>query len=212
MTTTTTTKQASSSAALPPRDLQDDSRSSGSKLQVEVAVETDMSATDIRETIEHDIDNPVVSPDHGPASNLDPDSDHETQMTEEEDDDDEDEKLKAPKSTTDILMAHVLEQNRYLIEQLAGQNKAMVDHLATPPVSFCAGECLSSSESKKKKKKSVEKTSSSSVVTNADVVVRRILRIASVIMLVVIAMQLGSMRGDVAAGKNGRKVGGFFGR
>jgi len=227
MTTTTTTKQTSS-AALPPHDLQDGSKSNDSNPQAEVTVEKDKNATDILKTVKRGIDNPVVSPDHDPASNLDPNSDRETQMTEKKDDEEkkederkedetndgedyEDEKLEAPKSTGEILLAHVLEQNRYLIEQLAGQNKQMVDHLASaasPPMVLCGAQGDSGSSSAGKTKKNGG--------TSNAIVVTRICRIASVIMLVVIAMLLGSMRGDDdrfgAVGKSGRKFGGFFGR
>ena len=237
MTTTTANKQASPSAPSPPRSLQDDSNINESKRHADLAVEKDTSEIVVRETVERDIDDPVLKPEHDPASKPDSDLARETPMAEgqkddetgdshsnsdSDDSDDSDdsyaESSRGPTAKETILMTHLLEQNKFLIEHLAEQNKTLLDRFSSPIV-LCGAEGQPPSKSKKDKtgaKKSGAKKSSSSI-TNADVVVRRILRIASVIMLVVIAMQLGSMRGtdydrhDVA-GKNGRRLGGLFGR
>jgi hypothetical protein len=151
----------------------------------------------------------------------------ETQIAEKKKEEEELE-LKTPKKkgeqdSCDYLTALLLEQNRFLINQLADQNKYMIDRLATPSISLCAAcgaedQKLCESEKRKwgAKKKSGEKEKSGakqskSLFWNVDIVIRRILRIFSLILLVVIAVQLGFIRGETLDGKSGRRTG-FFGR
>jgi hypothetical protein len=103
----------------------------------------------------------------------------------------------------------LMRQNTCVVEQLAKQNKATIERLVAPslpPLTLCvacgaAGQESGGSEKKKSK----------SLVPNVHLIVRRTSRILAVMLLVVIAVQLGSIRGKVLEESNVRRTG-FFGR
>jgi hypothetical protein len=131
----------------------------------------------------------------------------------------------------------LLEQNKYLIKQLVAQNKHTINRLIAPPsIEICAacgivdqksgGSGGRSEEQKsgdeKNAKKSGEKENrgvaekeekqSRTLAWKVDTVIRRVLRIFSLVLLVVIAMQLGFiLRGQGFEERNVRRTG-FFGR
>jgi hypothetical protein len=103
----------------------------------------------------------------------------------------------------------LLRQNQYLIEQLAKQNKFTIDRLVPPPLPPLT-LCVSCGTADQKSSGSEKKKSKSSAL-GVDTAIRRILRIFSLIMLVVIAVQLGFVRGQSFEERNVRRTG-FFGR
>jgi hypothetical protein len=120
------------------------------------------------------------------------------------------------------LTALLLEQNRFLIDQLADQNKSMVDRLVAPSSYALCATCGGENQKLTKKKKGGAKGKDSekeksdakrirALFWTVDTVIRRILRICCLVLLVVIAVQLGSIRGEGFEAKSGRKAG-FFGR
>jgi hypothetical protein len=131
---------------------------------------------------------------------------------------------KCKQDDCNYLTALLLEQNRFFINQLADQNKSIVDRLVAPSSYVLCAACGGENQklTKKKKKKSDAKGKGSekekseakrirALFWTVDTVIRRILRICCLILLVVIAMQLGSIRGEGFEAKSGRKAG-FFGR
>jgi hypothetical protein len=103
----------------------------------------------------------------------------------------------------------LLEQHKHLINQLAEQNKFTLERLVAPslpPLTLCVA-CGTASQ----KPGGSEKKKSKSLIPNVHLVVRRTSRILAVMLLVVIAVQLGSIRGMVLEEKNVKKAG-FFGR
>ena len=103
----------------------------------------------------------------------------------------------------------LLRQNQYLIEQLAKQNKFTIDRLVPPPLPPVT-LCVSCGTADQKSSGSEKKKSKSSAL-GVDTAIRRILRIFSLIMLVVIAVQLGFVRGQSFEERNVRRTG-FFSR
>ena len=103
----------------------------------------------------------------------------------------------------------LLRQNQYLIEQLAKQNKFTIDRLVPPPLPPVT-LCVSCGTADQKSSGSEKKKSQPSAL-GVDTAIRRILRIFSLIMLVVIAVQLGFVRGQSFEERNVRRTG-FFGR
>jgi hypothetical protein len=129
---------------------------------------------------------------------------------------------KCKQDDCNYLTALLLEQNRFLINQLADQNKSMVDRLVAPSMyALCAAfggenQKLTKKEKGGAKGKDSEKAKSEAkrirtLFWTVDTVIRRILRICCLVLLVVIAVQLGSIRGEGFEAKSGRKAG-FFGR
>lgn len=133
----------------------------------------------------------------------------------------------------ETLLSLLLEQNRFLIEHMAEQNKTLLDHTKAPPIVLCGADWKSDGGGNQLKKKEVmkkkggessgakgatttttkrekEKGDGKSLLRNADAVVRRILRIVSLVLLVVIAMQLASIRGG-EDDHSSRGLTGFFG-
>jgi hypothetical protein len=106
----------------------------------------------------------------------------------------------------------LLKQNSHAIERQSLQNTTMIDRLVVPPVVFCGAEeeKRSSGGSKKEKEKeerSLERSRKEkrrSLITYVHIV----LRVLSLMLLVVIAVQLGLIRGE---GKSERRRTGFLG-
>lgn len=102
------------------------------------------------------------------------------------------------------LAVALLEQNRLLITQLAEQNKTLLG-LFGPALTLCGKcgtECQKSGGNEKKKKKKSEPA-----LSDVHIVLRGL---SLVLLLVVIAVQLGFIRGEgVVEGKRGRKTGIF---
>jgi hypothetical protein len=169
-----------------PHSLQEASPTSGSK--TERAAESDTSILATHENVELDSDKPVVdTPDDDSRSMSDRDSDFDLYMAEQH------EKEAEKSMHLPPLAVALLEQNRLLITQLADQNKTLLG-LFGPALTLCGKcgtECQKSGGSEKKKK-------------TKNIVLRGL---SLVLLLVVIAVQLGFIRGEgVFEGKRGRKT------
>jgi hypothetical protein len=222
MTTTTAIKNAAASPAptSPHRDLQEDSTTSDPN--VKQAMDNDVTnMIDAREEVELETDNPIITPDHDSESHLDPDDpdfdifkalstvgEKEEEEEEEEKKEKKEEKKEPLTATNEALLA----QNKYLIRKLAELNRYTIDRMLLPPprltlCAACGAADQKSSENEKKKSKSSG--------PNVHSVIRRTLRIVSVLLLLFIAVQLGLIRGEGVAqgrsGRSGRRMG-FFGR
>jgi hypothetical protein len=207
--TTTTTKQPAVSTAppSPPCSLQEDSSTSAPEIP---AVETDKDVLDaFKKQAELASNEPAITPDEAsdsiPILNP-PEFDFlNALMLEEGQEQDK------RKPLTKISIA-LLEQNKYLIDQLVEQNKHTINRLVAPPLpplpplTLCVACEAAGQESG-----GIGKKKSKSRIPNVHLVVRRTLRILAVMLLVVIAVQLGSIRGMVLEERNVKKAG-FFGR
>jgi hypothetical protein len=180
-----------------PHSLQEASPTSGSK--AERAAESDTSILATHENVELDSDKPVVdTPDDDSKSMSDRDSDFDLYMAEQH------EKEAEKSMPLPPLAVALLEQNRLLITQLADQNKTLLG-LFGPALTLCGKcgtECQKSGGSEKKKK--TKKKKSEPALSDVHIVLRGL---SLVLLLVVIAVQLGFIRGEgVFEGKRGRKT------
>jgi hypothetical protein len=226
MTTTTAIKKAAASPAptSPHRDLQEDSTTSDPN--VKQAVDNDVTnMIDAREEVELETDNPVVTPDHDSESRLDPDDPNfdtlKVLTTEGEEEEKEEEEKKGEKkeekeekkgpltATNEALLA----QNKYLIRKLAELNRYTIDRMLLPPPPLTL--CVACGSTDQNSGVASEKKKSKSSGPNVHLIIRRTLRIVSVLLLLFIAVQLGLIRGEGVAqgrsGRSGRRMG-FFGR
>jgi hypothetical protein len=211
MTTTAATATKQTSASLtppsPPCSVQQDPTLNEPK---ESAVEND--AEDPIDAFEKEFElvpNPpeTTNPDHDPVPVPDPSLDFLNALMAEEED------RQTKRKPLGYLTKALLEQNRFLIEQLAQQNRFTIDRLVPPPLPPlpplpCLPLCVVCGAGDQKSGGSKEKKSKS-LAPNVHIVIRRGLRILTVMLLVVIAVQLGLIRGQGLEEKNARRTG-FF--
>jgi hypothetical protein len=241
-------------AAAPPRPpsraSEEDSTTSETRSPVkQAAAEEQASTIDSHEIANEDFAKATtVSPNHDSEPDPNPEIDLKTSTTEENEegksDEGEEEEEQSSSSSysnphppsppqkvrgikdVETLLSLLLEQNRFLIEHMAEQNKTLLDHTRAPPIVLCGADQKSGdSGSQLKKKKGGESGGAKSATTttttkrekgdgksllrNADAIVRRILRIVSIVLLVVIAMKLGSIRGGEDDHSSRRRTGSF---
>ena len=225
-TTTTATKQptASPTPPSPPCSFEEDPVTSEPE---EPAVEKDTSVLNaVEKELELAPDEPVVTHDDFVPDALDAWLSLEAQTTEngKAEEPPRTPNPRKPLSNTSTALLEqnkylleglswhnqeLLRQNQYLIEQLAKQNKFTIDRLVPPPLPPVT-LCVSCGTADQKSSGSEKKKSKPSAL-GVDTAIRRILRIFSLIMLVVIAVQLGFVRGQSFEERNVRRTG-FFGR
>jgi len=208
MTTNTAAKKviASPPAPTPPRGLPEDPTASDDP-NVKQAVEKDTSVIDAREGVDLETDEPVAAPDHDSRSRLDPDNpdfDILKALTAEGEREKEEKKERLT-ATSEALLA----QNKYLIRKMADLHKYTIDRMVLPPPLTLCVACGAADQ----KPGGSEKKKSKSSGPNVHFIIRRTLRVVSVLLLLSIAVQLALIRGEGVAdgrsGRNGKRMGIF---